>query len=142
MKNEIAAGGLVIRKQKRGWYLLMITDMNGSRTFPKGKVEAGENFLQAAKREIAEETGVNQLEMIREFRPVHYQFHRNGLVDKTVHYFLFQTGFRGKLLPQHEEGIKKAGWVSLNNALIIVGYPETNRPLLGQLIKSTKLYSI
>jgi ADP-ribose diphosphatase len=37
--------------------------------FPKGVVEAGENFLQAANREIMEEVGygANHLELIKEF---------------------------------------------------------------------------
>jgi 8-oxo-dGTP pyrophosphatase MutT (NUDIX family) len=65
MKTEHSAGGIVIRKQKPGCFVLIIKDMNHSWTFPKGMIELGEKPVEAAVREIAEETGVNNLKLIK-----------------------------------------------------------------------------
>ncbi len=56
-----AAGGLVWRRGPAGWELLLIRrDRHGANewSLPKGKLDAGESYLEAALREVEEETGV------------------------------------------------------------------------------------
>lgn len=133
MKDEISAGGLVVRKKGEGWEVLLIKDMNGNWTFPKGIIEKGESPEVAAVREIGEETGLKDLELLQPLKTVSYYYKGEGLVHKTVHYFLLKTISTNELVSQKEEGISDAGWCSFNKALEIIGYPKTNVELLKKV---------
>jgi 8-oxo-dGTP diphosphatase len=130
MKTEISAGGVIVTRGDAGWYVLLMKDMNGTWTFPKGRLEKGEDPLSAAVREIAEEVGVSDLTMIGALPPKTYTYNRGGMIQKTVHYFLFQSKSRQQVTLQRSEGISDASWILLADAKDIVGYPESNRPLL------------
>ena len=56
-----AAGAVVFRRSERGIRLLVLRAYNNW-DFPKGLVEPGESQLDAARREVAEETGLVDLE--------------------------------------------------------------------------------
>ena len=55
-----AAGAVVFRRSERGIRLLLLRAYKNW-DFPKGLVEPGENELDAAKREVVEETGLADL---------------------------------------------------------------------------------
>lgn len=56
----LSAGIVVVRKEANGWkYLFLRAYQNWD--FPKGIVEPSENLLEAAKREVKEETGITAL---------------------------------------------------------------------------------
>lgn len=124
-----------MRKFRSSWQLLTIRDMNKSWTFPKGMIEKGESPLAAARREIEEEVGLTNLTLLRKLGVIEYFFRKNGLIKKTVHYFLFRSTGRQKLKPQRKEGISAAKWVSLEEFASIIGYPNTNRPLFETVQK-------
>jgi len=80
-------------------YLLL--DHGRHWSFPKGHVEAGEDELTAALRELREETGISSAEVFPRFRhEIHYYFrHRaRGLVCKSVTYFLARVPTRKIIL--------------------------------------------
>ena len=139
MKTEISAGGLIVRKMRSRWQVLMVRDRNDVLTFPKGKIENKETKLQAAVREIAEEVGLHDLQKIALLPALKYIYKRNGSVDKTVHYFVFVYTGNEQPVPQHEEGLSDASWFTFPDALERTGYPESNRPLL---LKTMKLLGI
>ena len=56
-----AAGAVVFRRRERGIQLLLLRAYKNW-DFPKGLVEPGENELDAAKREVREETGLAELD--------------------------------------------------------------------------------
>ena len=132
MKQEISAGGIVVRKKDKTWDVLLIKDMNDQWTFPKGLVEKGEEVLVAAKREMYEEVGISDVSFIKELTSIRYMYQRNGLISKTVHYFLFLSDGKEPLKGQKEEGISEVDWVPLDEAITIVGYPKTNKKLLEE----------
>lgn len=107
-------------------------DMNGVWTFPKGKIQDDESLEETAVREIAEEVGLHGLLYLGKLMPIHYIYIRNGHVDKTVHYFIFQ--YEGTLTPvgQAEEGIHEPTWVPLDQAAIDIGYPDSAISLIEE----------
>lgn len=128
MKTETSAGGIVVKNNR----VLLLRDMNDSWTFPKGVVEKGETYRDAALREIQEEVGLTKLEYIAAVSPIEYFYRRGSLIHKTVHYFLFQASGEEKIVCQKSEGISDARWFEFEKAISVIGYPKTNIPLLRE----------
>ena len=63
MKKTNSAGGIVLNTKKQ---VLLVSQVT-SWSFPKGHVEKGESILDAAKREIYEESGIQDLKLIKAF---------------------------------------------------------------------------
>lgn len=58
--HTLSAGVVVVRRWPDGWRFLLLRAWRNW-DFPKGEVEAGEAPLTAARREVAEETGLLEL---------------------------------------------------------------------------------
>jgi 8-oxo-dGTP pyrophosphatase MutT (NUDIX family) len=129
-KKEESAGGIIARHQNDAWEVLVLSDMNNNITFPKGMVEPNETPEAAAKREIHEEVGLSKIRLIEPLDTVHYFYNRDGLISKSVHYFLFMQEIDEPIVCQREEGIHDAKFVNIDTILKIIGYPKTNQPLL------------
>lgn len=138
MKQEISAGGVVLRKNGSSWDVLIIKDKNGNWTFPKGLIEKGEETLDAAKREIQEEVGISDITQFATLSPVHYMYQQNGLISKNVYYVLFISNGKETLTGQKAEGISDVQWVPLDEAVQRIGYPKTNKKLLEETIAILK----
>lgn len=61
--ENFSAGVVVARRAGGGWRLLVLRAFRNW-DFPKGLVEPGEDAMAAAKREVAEETGVDDLDFV------------------------------------------------------------------------------
>jgi len=61
MAKVLSAGVIPLRRTWQGWRILVLRAYKNW-DFPKGRVEPGEEPLDAAKREAIEETGLTQLE--------------------------------------------------------------------------------
>jgi ADP-ribose pyrophosphatase YjhB (NUDIX family) len=93
MIHTESAGGVVVNAEGR---VLLVSQHGTSWSLPKGHLEAGETPLEAARREIREESGVSRLELVRPLGS--YSRHRLGADGgedrselKTIHLFLFRT---------------------------------------------------
>jgi 8-oxo-dGTP pyrophosphatase MutT (NUDIX family) len=80
---------------------------------PKGHPDGEESEIEAAVREVHEETGV-RAEPIEKLGDIHYTYERKGRpIDKRVAFYLFE--YRGgELRPDHE--IASARWMPLEEA--------------------------
>lgn len=107
-----AAGGYVTNS--RGEALIIFR--RGKWDLPKGKIDRGESTEEAAIREVEEECGISGLQIIRKICVTYhcYQLHQQFVLKKT-HWFLMHSDFQGILVPQLDEGIKKAEWRSEKN---------------------------
>ena len=61
MAKVLSAGVIPLRRTWQGWRILVLRAYKNW-DFPKGRVEPGEEPLDAAKREATEETGLTQFE--------------------------------------------------------------------------------
>jgi 8-oxo-dGTP pyrophosphatase MutT (NUDIX family) len=85
----------------------------GVLALPKGHPDGDETPLEAAVREVHEETGV-KAEPIEPLGEIEYTYERKGgLVDKRVAFWLFEYR-SGELDPDHE--IAEARWMPLEQA--------------------------
>lgn len=101
---EKSCGAVVFREENGVRLYLLLRYSEGHWDLPKGHTEKGETEEQTARREIEEETGITQLELVPSFRrAIAYAFKRNGAdVPKEVAFFLAKTVQKGvKLSSEH-----------------------------------------
>ena len=67
--------------------------------FPGGKVDNGETFENALKREIKEELSIN----IRILHHIASEKHKDDKIDVNVHYFLCESLNENIILSEHED---------------------------------------
>ena len=104
-----AAGGLV--RHKDGRFLFIYR--NDKWDLPKGRIEKYEPIRLAAIREVEEETAVTELEIARPLIDTFHIFSRNGKHKlKKTYWFEMKTSSEAKLVPQLDEGIEQAVWLS------------------------------
>jgi ADP-ribose pyrophosphatase YjhB (NUDIX family) len=94
MKKTVSAGGVVLNPDGD---VLAVNQNGDSWSLPKGHIDPGETARQAAEREIAEESGITQVQFVRELGT--YERPRIGISGqgddpsetKTIIMFLFRT---------------------------------------------------
>lgn len=136
MKSELSAGGIVVRITSARWEVLVLQDASDAWTFPKGKIDPGEDPERAARREIREEVGLASIRLLTKLPPIRYIYQRDGPISKTVQYYIYKSLKNENIVNQTEEGIHNATWMPLEKAILLIGYPKTNKVLL----KKTKLF--
>ncbi len=120
--REVSCGGIVLRKSGDKTEILLIKDLSGFWTWPKGKCEPDETFRETALREVEEETGLGNLRILKKVGRVGYVYRRSGRsIRKNVHYYLMDSGADGRLSAQIDE-IMEARWFSAAEALRRVSY--------------------
>jgi bis(5'-nucleosidyl)-tetraphosphatase len=84
----LSAGIVIVRRAERQWtYLFLRAFRNWD--FPKGIVEAGEDPLNAAKREAAEETGITELDF--RWGPIYRETEPYSGGEKVARYYIAET---------------------------------------------------
>lgn len=127
--GERAAGGVLFREEGgRRLYLLLRHQHGGHWGFAKGRAEAGETDLDAARREIQEETGIRDLEWAAGIAVTsRYPIVRDGRsLLKTVTYFA--ASVRGEPVALSREHTD-ARWLTLGDALRLLTHADSRRVL-------------
>lgn len=129
-----AAGGVVIRVAPDGSDAPEVLVVHRPRyddwSFPKGKLDAGESFEEAALREVFEETAL-RCRMEDPLSPIRYRDARGR--SKEVRYWLMavESGSVESRRPDHE--VDAGRWVSLSEAEALLTYLHDRRLLIESL---------
>jgi 8-oxo-dGTP pyrophosphatase MutT (NUDIX family) len=120
--REFSAGGVVVR----GGQVVVIVPTrraaDGSRVLalPKGHVDPGETPIEAATREVREETGI-VAEPVCELGESRYWYRRDGrTIGKTVQFFLFEH-VDGDTA-DHDDEVEEVRWIDLREALTALSH--------------------
>ena len=116
-----AAGGVVVRD---GEVALVHRPRYDDWTLPKGKLDPGESFEQAAVREVEEETGL-RAELVRELPATTYEV--NGR-PKIVRYWLMEVADERPFASNDETD--ELRWVPVDEALRLLSY-DRDRELVA-----------
>lgn len=105
----VAAGGKVTNNAGKTLFIFRL----GKWDLPKGKVEKGEQIEHAAIREVEEECGISQLTILNHIKDTYHIYELNDkLVLKQSVWYEMKTTDSAKLVPQTEENITDAQWMT------------------------------
>lgn len=121
-KEEHSAGGVVFRMDAGQPLYLLIRDSYQNWGFPKGHIEAGEQPDAAARREVAEETGLGGLVVRGAIDTIDWFFRFKGqLIHKSCQFFLMES-MEETTSPQRNEGITACRWIAFEEAEALISY--------------------
>lgn len=109
---------------------LIVKHGKGHWSFPKGTKEEGETDEETARREIAEEVGVTDVDLDTEFvcdEYYHTKGYGNGKEYKRVRYFLGFVPTKEVTIDSHE--IVDYRWLPFEKARALVTYDNTKAVL-------------
>jgi ADP-ribose pyrophosphatase YjhB (NUDIX family) len=119
-----SAGGVVLNGKGQ---VLVVNQRGRSWSLPKGHIEAGEEPLAAARREIYEESGVQELELVRflgTYRRPKIGFlggeNVGELKDLTFYLFIAKTETLRPIDPDNPE----ARWVEKDQVARMLTHPK------------------
>ncbi|MCF6229006.1 MAG: NUDIX domain-containing protein [Planctomycetes bacterium] len=126
MEQKWAAGVILAHDDDGTWkFLLLQNSRHGTWGFAKGHAESGEDEITAARREVQEETGISEYQLVDGFHET-YDYDVNtesrGAYRKKVHYFLATVAeqtFDGS--EEHSD----ARWLGLEEASKLIKHKQT-----------------
>jgi 8-oxo-dGTP diphosphatase len=121
---EVRAAGGVVRRD--GEVLVVHRPRYDDWTLPKGKLDPGEDFEEAALREVEEETGY-RCRLGRELPSIEYRDRRGRL--KLVRYWAMEPE-AGVFVPNKE--VDEVRWLAVEEALELMTY-DRDRDVLRAL---------
>jgi 8-oxo-dGTP pyrophosphatase MutT (NUDIX family) len=124
MPQQKSYGIVPLRRKAHHWEALLVKRQEGFWEFPKGHSGPEESPLEAATRELKEETGLD-IKKVLFSNPIkiEYKFtYDQELISKTVYYFIAEV--LGTIHLQPEETIDSK-WVPLEEAADYVTYANS-----------------
>lgn len=144
--NRISSGGVTFRNTENGVDIALIL-VRGKKTWclPKGLIDKGEDALEAALREVREETGLNG-EILDKIGHISYWFKRrddSAKVHKTVHFFLLK--YLSGSTDDHDHEVDQARWFPMDQAINKLAFrsekeiAQKAKVLIDNLLRSVPL---
>ena len=124
MKITHSAGGVVLNKRGQ---ILVVNQRGRSWSLPKGHIEEGEDLLDAARREIYEESGLRDLKYVKtlgsyERARIGRNGGENGSEWKKLTFFLFEAD--GEVLKPVDPDNPEARWVDRDQVAALLTHPK------------------
>jgi len=107
MLKENSAGIVLYRSHNNSTNVILLLHYgNGHWDFPKGNIEANETQIQAAVRELGEETGIDKFRFVPGFKEtLSYTYKKKSqIVSKSVTFFLGTTTISNVVLSNEHIG--------------------------------------
>jgi len=109
--------------------VLLLHYASGHWDFPKGNIEINENELQAATRELKEETGIENFTLLPGFKYIlNYKYTRKStLISKQVILFLASTKVNKVRISHEHIGYQ---WTDFNSSVKNLTYSNAKNALI------------
>ena len=122
-----ASGGVVWRRGERGLEVALVhRPRYDDWSFPKGKLDAGEGWEEAALREVEEEVGL-RCRLGHELPPTSYRDNKGR--SKVVRYWMMEP-LGGEFVPSDE--VDEIRWLPASEAAKLLSYGH-DRELLREV---------
>ena len=128
MPIEKSAGAIVFRREKKEIKYLLIKYGWGHWEFPRGGIEKGESLKGTARREIKEETGIEDVKFIEGFKEwIKFFFKLKGKnIMKIATFLLAETKTKEvELSHEHDDYL----WLDYRNALEKLTFDNSKKVL-------------
>ena len=113
--------GAIVYTNADGERLYLVEQMLGGHWgFPKGHVEASENEIETALREIKEEVGLDVV-IDSDFRAINTYSPKAGVIKDVVYFVAYSKST--DTIMQIEE-VRDIKWVKLNDAIDLIKFPS------------------
>lgn len=130
--RETTSGGIIFRRNPKTQELeiLLMQDAKNRWTIPKGHVEPNEDPRDTARREIIEETGLQDMKVYDWLGKVNFRYRRNHtLVLMTMHIYLVHgLGKTNELNP--EDWLNDIRWLPATEAVDKIAYEDIGKLIL------------
>ncbi len=130
----IAAGGLVQNEKEE----ILLIFRKGKWDLPKGKLDKNEKLEDCAVREVGEETGLKNVQLIAPLIVTYHTYHEGSrFILKESHWYTMKVSGEQQLIPQTEEEITEIKWVKMDD---LPPYFEKSYPSIADVLKSFMAY--
>ena len=135
---EERSAGVVLFNRAEGLQFLVLKYPSGHWDFVKGNIEQGEGEEETVKRELLEETGINNITLHKGFneKAEYHYYRKNKIVHKIVSYYLAETEQKDvKISFEHLD----YRWEDHDNVLKLITFDNSKDILRkgSQLIKNS-----
>jgi len=134
-KKIVAAGGLVVNEKNEMLFIFRRQHWD----LPKGKLDEGETIEACAVREVQEETGLKNVELVSFLCKTYHEYFDKWIKEEVIKeswWYLMKSDSSEILIPQTEEDIEKIIWVTENT----VGfYLNHSYPSIKEVVSSYNL---
>jgi len=129
--REPTSGGIIFRRDNDGGVeILLFQDSRDRWSIPKGHIEEGETAQETAKREIGEEAGLSEVEVLGWLGKVHFRYRRvDKLVLMTTQVYLVRAMGDTNAIKK-EEWMKDIKWFKFQDAIDAIEYEDIGKLML------------
>jgi len=122
IERELSAGGVVVRGDEVAVIVPFRRSPEGRKVLalPKGHPDPGESMVDAARREVREEAGI-ETELVEKLGDVRYWYQRESRrIFKVVSFYLFR--YVSGDVADHDHEIEEARWMPLSEAATALSF--------------------